>query len=53
VKIIKVNVDSNPALVAEYHIKSIPMVLIFKEATAPAAITGMTRAEEMIRKFAL
>jgi thioredoxin 1 len=53
VKIIKVNVDSNPALVAEYHIKSIPMVLIFKEATAPTAITGMTRAEEMIRKFAL
>lgn len=53
VKIIKVNVDNNPALVAEYHIKSIPMVLVFKNESAPAAITGMTRAEEIIRKFAL
>lgn len=53
VKIIKVNVDNNPTLVAEYHIKSIPMVLVFKNEAAPTSITGVTRAEEIIRKLDL
>jgi len=53
IKIIKVNVDSHPALVAEYQIKSVPMVLVYKDSSAPAALVGVTKAEEIIRKFSL
>ena len=53
VKIIKVNVDQHPAPVAEYHIKSIPMVLVYKNINAPTSLVGATKAEEIIRKFSL
>ena len=53
VKVVKVNVDKHPGLVAEYQVKSVPTVLVFNGSLTPASLPGVTRAEEIIRKFSL
>lgn len=53
VHIVKINVDNHPGLVSQYHVKSVPTVLVFKSSTVPMALNGATRAEEIIRKFGL
>ncbi|MBQ1838074.1 MAG: thioredoxin [Ruminococcus sp.] len=43
----KVNVDENPELAAEYHVFTIPNVVIFKDGRAIAQSIGLKPAEEM------
>ena len=39
-KIAKVNVDQNRALAAKYHVRSIPMLLVFKDGQVQAQQIG-------------
>ncbi|MEN1995203.1 thioredoxin TrxA [Stenotrophomonas bentonitica] len=39
-KIAKVNVDQNRALAAKYHVRSIPMLLVFKDGEVQAQQIG-------------
>lgn len=50
ITIVKVNVDNHQDLVQEYHIKSVPTVLFIRSGQAPTSVTGLIRAEEMIKK---
>lgn len=42
VKIVKVNVDENPDLAAEYGIMSIPTVMFFNQGTAVETLLGLS-----------
>ncbi|MFA7174920.1 MAG: thioredoxin [Kiritimatiellia bacterium] len=48
-KIAKVNVDDNKNLAAEYSIKSIPTILIFKDGAIIKQFTGLQRADALIK----
>lgn len=48
-KIAKVNVDDNKNLAAEYSIKSIPTILLFKDGAIVKQFTGLQRADALIK----
>lgn len=47
VKIIKVNVDKNPAIASRYQIRSIPTVIIFKNGQVLWTGAGLRPAQEL------
>lgn len=47
VKIIKINVDSNPEISAKYGIKSIPTLMLFKNGQLRYNQAGVLPAEEI------
>jgi len=50
IKIVKVNVDERPDLVAQYGIKSIPLMLFVNNGGTPTAASGLLKAEDIIKK---
>ncbi|MDD2597608.1 MAG: thioredoxin [Kiritimatiellae bacterium] len=48
-RIAKVNVDDNKNLAAEYSIKSIPTILLFKDGAIVKQFTGLQRADALIK----
>jgi len=48
VKIVKVDVDNNPATAAEYQIMSIPSLLLFKDGQLIAKTVGFQPKEALI-----
>lgn len=51
IKIVKVNVDERPDLVAQYGIKSIPLLLFVKNGGTPTSAVGVLKAEDIIKKL--
>lgn len=51
IKVVKVNVDDRPDLVSKYEIKSVPLMLFFRDGGAPTASAGVLRAEDIIKKL--
>jgi len=47
VKIAKLNVDENPLTASQYHIHSIPTMLLFKEGILVGSLTGVKTKEEI------
>ena len=52
VRIAKVNVDESPALAAQFHVRSIPMLVFFKNGEARDTVTGVQPKEVLLRKLA-
>ncbi|NLY79310.1 MAG: thioredoxin [Lysinibacillus sp.] len=48
VKIVKVDVDNNPATAAEYQIMSIPSLLLFKDGELVAKTVGFQPKEALV-----
>lgn len=48
VKIVKVDVDNNPATAAEYQIMSIPSLLLFKDGQLVAKTVGFQPKEALV-----
>lgn len=42
IRVCKVNVDESPALAAEYNIRSIPCLMVFREGDVVESIVGST-----------
>jgi thioredoxin 2 len=51
VKIAKLNVDENPAISAQYDIRSIPTMLLFREGKLVERLVGALPKEEIERKL--
>lgn len=47
VKIIKINVDKNPAISAKYGIRSIPTLMVFKNKEVKYSQAGVIPAEQI------
>jgi thioredoxin 1 len=47
VRIIKVNVDKNPAIATRYQIRSIPTIIVFKNGEPQWTGVGLHRANEI------
>ena len=51
VRIIKVNVDNNPAIATKYKIRNIPTLIIFKEGDLKWKGAGVRPANEIVTVF--
>ncbi|MEM6910173.1 MAG: thioredoxin [Verrucomicrobiota bacterium] len=51
VKVVKLNVDDNRELAAEYSVRSIPMLLFFKGGEVKDQITGVVPKEEITKRL--
>ncbi|MBP2001511.1 thioredoxin 1 [Paenibacillus shirakamiensis] len=47
VKVVKVNVDDNPASASKYNIMSIPTLLVFKEGQVIQQMTGLQTKDQL------
>jgi len=47
VRIIKVDVDKNPAIATRYQIRSVPTVIVFKKGEAQWKSVGLCHASEL------
>ena len=53
VKVVKVNVDEEPALAMEYGITSIPTLILFENGEVVKKSVGYSEKEEIIAEFNL
>jgi thioredoxin 1 len=51
VKIGKVNVDENPNLAAQFNVRSIPMLVFFKDGEAKETVVGVQSKDALSRKL--
>lgn len=47
IKIVKLNVDENPLTASQYHIRSIPTLLLFKDGVLLKRLVGLKTKEEI------
>ncbi|MGI6087456.1 MAG: thioredoxin [Kiritimatiellia bacterium] len=52
IKIAKVNIDENQALATQFHIRSIPTLLVFKGGTVQEQMVGAMRKDDLKAKLA-
>ena len=50
-KIVRVNVDENPALAEQYHVESLPTLIYFANGFVHDQTVGLPRKEEIISKI--
>lgn len=50
VKIAKVNVDESPALAAQFGVRSIPMLVFFKDGEQKGTVVGVQSKDAILRK---
>ncbi len=51
-KVVKVDVDSNPALAAKFNVRSIPNLLFFKGGEVKGQVVGAVPKAEILSKLA-
>ena len=51
VKIAKVNVDEAPGLAAQFNVRSIPMLVFFKNGQAKDVVNGILSKDAILRKI--
>jgi thioredoxin 1 len=51
-RVAKVNVDENPALLAKFGIRSVPTVLVFSDGQLKETLVGMTSKQNLLSKVA-
>ncbi len=52
VKIGKVNVDEAPALAAKFSVRSIPMIMFFKDGVAKDTVVGVQSKDALAKRLA-
>lgn len=51
IKIVKLNVDDNPSIAANYNVMSIPTLLFFKAGQVEGQVVGLVSKDKIIDKF--
>jgi thioredoxin 1 len=51
IEIVKINVDNEHALVKEWEVRTVPMLVYVPVSGAPRGIPGVVRAEELARRI--
>jgi len=52
VDVVKVNIDENPGVAAEYGITSIPAIYLFKDGALKSAVVGARPKQYLEKEFA-
>ena len=50
-KIVKVDIDQNRAIAMKYHVRSIPMLLLFKDGQVEATQVGATGGKAQLKQL--
>lgn len=53
IKIVKINVDNNPDLAAEYGVMSIPNMIVFENGKQKENIVGARSKQDLIKQLGL
>lgn len=53
IKIVKLDIEQHPDLVAKYEIRTVPFVMCEKPGEAPLGLPGLSTAEQIIMKFGI
>ena len=51
-RVVKVNVDENPSLLAKFGIRSVPTVLVFSDGQLKETLVGATSKQNLLSKVA-
>ncbi len=51
-KVAKVDVDSQPAIAAQFNIRAMPTLLFFKDGQVKDTVVGVQSKDALLRKFA-
>jgi thioredoxin 1 len=51
-RVVKVNVDENPSLLAKFGIRSVPTVLVFSDGKLKETLVGVTSKRNLLSKVA-
>lgn len=51
IKFLKLDVDENPSITAEYGVRGIPTLFLFKDGQIVERVTGVIGRKELIRKL--
>lgn len=51
VKVVKLNIDDNPSIAAQYQVMSIPTLLFFKEGQVESQIIGLVGKDKIMGKL--
>lgn len=52
IKVLKVNVDEEPALAARFGVMSIPTLILYKDGQVVDQLVGLTKPDEILAKLA-
>jgi thioredoxin 1 len=52
IRVAKINVDDSPSLAAQYGVKSIPTLLVFKDGRLTDSQVGLTSKQALLSKLA-
>ncbi|MCK4957303.1 MAG: thioredoxin [Candidatus Cloacimonetes bacterium] len=50
-KVVKINIDDNPAIAAKYNVMSIPTILFFKDGQVEGQLVGLVAKEKIADKL--
>jgi thioredoxin 2 len=53
IKVVKINVDQNPATSGQFNIRSIPTMILFKDGSAVETVVGAMSKEALLERLAL
>ena len=51
VKVVKLNIDDNPSIAAQYQVMSIPTLLFFKDGKVESQVIGLVGKDKIARKI--
>lgn len=52
IRVVKVDVDENPALAARFGVRSIPTLLVFRDGEVQDTIVGLASKQRLLEKLA-
>ena len=52
IEVLKVNVDEEPGLAAQFGVMSIPTLLLYKDGQLVEQVVGLTKPDEILAKLA-
>ena len=51
IKVVKLNIDENPSIAAQYQVMSIPTLLFFKDGNVESQVIGLVGKDKIVSKI--
>ena len=51
IKVVKINIDQNPATAAQFNVRSIPTMILFKDGRAVETLVGAMAKDALLQRL--